>query len=151
MSQNIFSALRYRDAPAAIEWLERAFGFERLAVHPGPDGTVAHAELVLDGGVLMLGSVKPDAYGARSPREVGEISQSLYVWVLTSTPIMPGRRPPGRKCSVGRRTPSTARASTVAVIRKGMFGALVLIDPKRGRECRICCARLLLSAAGAPA
>ena len=81
MSQNIFSALRYRDAPAAIEWLERAFGFERLAVHPGPDDTVAHAELVLGGGVVMLGSVKPDAYGARSPREVGEISQSLYVWV----------------------------------------------------------------------
>lgn len=81
MTQNIFPALRYRDAPAAIEWLERAFGFERLAVHPGPDGTVAHAELILDGGVVMLGSVKPDAYGARSPREVGEISQSLYVWV----------------------------------------------------------------------
>jgi len=81
MAQNIFPALRYRDAPAAIEWLERAFGFERLAVHPGPDGTIAHAELVLDGGVVMLGSVKPDAYGARSPREVGEISQSLYVCV----------------------------------------------------------------------
>jgi uncharacterized glyoxalase superfamily protein PhnB len=81
MTQHIFPALRYRDAPAAIEWLERAFGFERLAVHPAPDGTVAHAELVLDGGVVMLGSVKPDAFGGRSPREVGEISQSLYVWV----------------------------------------------------------------------
>ena len=29
----------------------------------------------------MLGSTKPDAYGGRSPREVGEVSQSLYLWV----------------------------------------------------------------------
>ena len=81
MAQSIFPALRYRDAPAAIDWLGRAFGFERLAVHPGPDGTVAHAELALGEGVVMLGSTKPDAYGGRSPREVGEVSQSLYVWV----------------------------------------------------------------------
>ena len=81
MAQTIFPALRYRDAPAAIDWLGRAFGFAPLAVHAGPDGSVAHAELALDGGVIMLGSVKPDAYGARSPDEVGEVSQSLYVWV----------------------------------------------------------------------
>jgi uncharacterized glyoxalase superfamily protein PhnB len=80
-AQNIFPALRYRAAPAAIGWLERAFGFECLAVHPGPGGTVAHAELALGQGVVMLGSTKPDAYGGRSPREVGEVSQSLYVWV----------------------------------------------------------------------
>jgi uncharacterized glyoxalase superfamily protein PhnB len=81
MAQSIFPALRYRDAPGAIDWLARAFGFERLMVHPGPDGTVAHAELILGEGVVMLGSTKPDAYGRRSPREVGEVSQSLYVWV----------------------------------------------------------------------
>lgn len=81
MSQNVFPCLRYRDAPAAIDWLERAFGFAPLAVHAGPDGSVAHAELALEGGVVMLGSTKPDAYGARSPGEIGEVSQSLYVWV----------------------------------------------------------------------
>jgi uncharacterized glyoxalase superfamily protein PhnB len=80
-AQNIFPALRYQDAPAAIDWLARAFGFERLVVHPGPDGTVAHAELALGGGVVMLGSTKPDTYGGRSPREVGEVSQSPYLWV----------------------------------------------------------------------
>jgi uncharacterized glyoxalase superfamily protein PhnB len=81
MAQTIFPALRYRDAPAAIEWLGRAFGFRPLAVHNGPDDSVAHAELALDTGVIMLGSVKPDAYGAHNPRELGGISQSLYVWV----------------------------------------------------------------------
>ncbi len=82
MPQTIFPALRYRDAPAAIDWLRRAFGFERLAVHAGPDGTVAPAELALgDDGVVMLGSARPDAFGGRSPRDVGAVSQSLYVWV----------------------------------------------------------------------
>ncbi len=78
---NIFPALRYRDASAAIEWLCRAFGCERLMVHPGPEGTIAHAELALGAGVVMLGSTKSDPYGSRSPRELGEVSQSLYVWV----------------------------------------------------------------------
>jgi uncharacterized glyoxalase superfamily protein PhnB len=32
---NIFPALRYHDASAAIEWLCLAFGFERLASIPG--------------------------------------------------------------------------------------------------------------------
>ncbi len=78
---NIFPALRYRDASAAIEWLCRAFGCERLMVHPDPEGTIAHAELALGAGVVMLGSTKSDPYGSRSPRELGEVSQSLYVWV----------------------------------------------------------------------
>ncbi len=81
MTQTIFPALRYRDAPAAIAWLERAFGFRPLAVHPGPDGTIGHAELALDQGVIMVSTARPDAYGASSPKEVGAVSQSLYVQV----------------------------------------------------------------------
>jgi uncharacterized glyoxalase superfamily protein PhnB len=42
---NIFPALRYTDGHAAIDWLERAFGFERHVVFDGPGGAVAHAEL----------------------------------------------------------------------------------------------------------
>ena len=50
----------YRNAPAAIDWLCRVFGFERHAVHPGPDNTIMHAELTLGGGMIMLGSARPD-------------------------------------------------------------------------------------------
>jgi uncharacterized glyoxalase superfamily protein PhnB len=57
----IYPALRYRDAPAAIDFLERAFGFERHAVHEGPRGTVAHAELRHGDGMVMLGSDGEDA------------------------------------------------------------------------------------------
>src|SRR3712207_834382 len=48
--------LGYRDARAAIEFLERAFGFERKAVHAGENGTIQHAELRYGGGLVMLGS-----------------------------------------------------------------------------------------------
>jgi uncharacterized glyoxalase superfamily protein PhnB len=52
----LIPALRYRDAHAAIHWLERVFGFARQAVYEGPNGSVAHAQLVRGGGMLMLGS-----------------------------------------------------------------------------------------------
>jgi uncharacterized glyoxalase superfamily protein PhnB len=79
--QTIFPALRYRDAPAAIEWLGRAFGFEPRMVVDGPDGTVAHAELAYDGALIMLGSTRPpdaDDYSAKVPSPGGT---SLYVVV----------------------------------------------------------------------
>jgi uncharacterized glyoxalase superfamily protein PhnB len=48
--------MRYEDARAAIDWLERAFGFERHVVYENPDGTVAHGELRYGDGLVMLGS-----------------------------------------------------------------------------------------------
>ena len=53
---NIFPSLRYRDAPAAIEWLVRVLGFEIHAVIDGPNDTIAHAELRLGNGMVMIGS-----------------------------------------------------------------------------------------------
>ena len=35
MRPNIFPAVRYKDGHAAIEWLVRAFGFEKQAVYDG--------------------------------------------------------------------------------------------------------------------
>ena len=57
---DIYPVLQYRDAHAAIDWLERAFGLERHAVHETPDGTVGHAELRHGDGMIMLGSASPD-------------------------------------------------------------------------------------------
>jgi uncharacterized glyoxalase superfamily protein PhnB len=58
--------MRFRDAPKAIEFLKHAFGFEELALHPNPDGTIAHAELSYGPSILMLGSERADADGARA-------------------------------------------------------------------------------------
>ena len=58
MTTDIYASMRYRDALAAIDWLERAFGFERHVVYQGDDGTVDHAELRYGEGLVMLGSVR---------------------------------------------------------------------------------------------
>ena len=52
----IIPTLRYRDAPAAIDWLCKAFGFEALLVVPGENATIAHAQLTFGSGMIMLGS-----------------------------------------------------------------------------------------------
>ena len=54
--QILFPALRYRDAVAAIEWLESALGMKRGEVSSNDEGVVLHAELSIAGATLMLGS-----------------------------------------------------------------------------------------------
>jgi uncharacterized glyoxalase superfamily protein PhnB len=54
--QSIYPILKYTDAQAAIDFLERAFGFERHQVHEGDDGAVGHAELRFGDQVVMLSS-----------------------------------------------------------------------------------------------
>jgi uncharacterized glyoxalase superfamily protein PhnB len=80
----IIPTLRYRDAPAAIDWLCRAFGFERHLVVPDEDGGIAHAQLTCPGGMIMLGTSRDDEFGRlqKSPLEVqGPTTQSPYVIV----------------------------------------------------------------------
>ena len=58
---NIFPSFRYEDAPGAIGWLNKAFGFEKQFMVPGKKTTVAHAQLRLGAGMIMMGSAgKPD-------------------------------------------------------------------------------------------
>jgi uncharacterized glyoxalase superfamily protein PhnB len=59
MSQSIYPTLRYRDAHGAIDWLERAFGAERKDVHEA-DGRVVHAEVRIEGDLVMIGSEAAD-------------------------------------------------------------------------------------------
>lgn len=62
-TSTIIPCLRYRDAPAAIDWLCTAFGFERQLVVPGENGTIAHAQLSFGNGMIMLGSVLDNEFG----------------------------------------------------------------------------------------
>ncbi len=76
----VIPALQYRDAPAAIEFLCRAFGFERKAVYEGEGGSIAHAELTLGNGMIMLGSINDGEYGRLlvRPHEAGGVTMSVY-------------------------------------------------------------------------
>ena len=77
----IVPCLSYRDAPAAIAWLKEAFGFTENMVVPGPDGTIAHAQLALGNGMVMVGSERDDELQMRIPCDLGGVTQSIYVVV----------------------------------------------------------------------
>src|SRR6266566_5175652 len=77
-SPNIFPALRYQNGPAALEWLAQAFGFEKQMVVPGPEGTIAHAQMTLGPGVIMLGSGK---HGPGPDNPWDSVKQGVYVYV----------------------------------------------------------------------
>ncbi len=59
----IIPCLRYRDAHAAIDWLCKAFGFQRHAVYENDQGGIQHAQLVYGPGMIMLGEVQDNAFG----------------------------------------------------------------------------------------
>ena len=82
----LIPCLRYRDAPAAIEWLCNTFGFEKHMVVPGENNSILHAQLAYGNGMLMLGSA--DRAGSefdklmKQPDEIGGAqTQTTYVVV----------------------------------------------------------------------
>jgi uncharacterized glyoxalase superfamily protein PhnB len=52
--QRFSPVLVYDDAEKAIRFLTEAFGFTANEVHRAPDGSIAHAELTYEGGVIGL-------------------------------------------------------------------------------------------------
>jgi len=77
---DIYPGLTYDDAPAAIEFLCRAFGFRKRLVVPGPDGTVMHSELTHGSGVIMIGSPRTEE-GRVGPRGLPALHAAFSVHV----------------------------------------------------------------------
>ena len=90
---NVIPCMRYRDAPAAIEWLCDTFGFEPQLVVPNEDGSIAHAQLSFGNGMIMLGSAFDTEYGRllKQPSEIGNfVTQSAYL-VVNNADLVYGR------------------------------------------------------------
>ena len=84
LCSSVIPGHRYRNAPAAIDWLCQAFGFERHVVYAGEDGSILHAELTLGGGMIMLGTGKDDDYNRnfKAPDELGLVeTRGVYLVV----------------------------------------------------------------------
>ncbi|MDF2232874.1 VOC family protein [Albimonas sp. CAU 1670] len=63
-----------------IDWLCEVLGFARHAVHADDAGGIAHAELTLGDGMVMLGSVRDTAFGAlQGPPGDGRAGASPYL------------------------------------------------------------------------
>jgi uncharacterized glyoxalase superfamily protein PhnB len=87
----VIPCLRYRNAPAAIDWLCATFGFEPQLVVPGENNTIAHAQLSFGNGMIMLGSAATDnAYGKLmvQPDDIGgRQTQSICVVVTDADAV----------------------------------------------------------------
>jgi uncharacterized glyoxalase superfamily protein PhnB len=83
----IIPCLRYEDAPAAIDFLCRAFGFERHAVYADDKdpAIIQHAQLVDRGNMIMLSSVARsdsewvEKSGMKTVAQAGGNTQAPYI------------------------------------------------------------------------
>jgi PhnB protein len=78
--QRIIPFLAYADAPAAIEFLCKAYGFVEEYRLMMPDGRVGHAELALDTSKISLASLWEEL-GFASPKDLGRVHAQLLCYV----------------------------------------------------------------------
>lgn len=78
MTSTIIPTLRYRNAPDMVGWLCDTFGFRRHLLVEDEDGGIAHAQLTLGSGMIMLGSWRDDDFGRlqSTPAALGGTTQS---------------------------------------------------------------------------
>jgi uncharacterized glyoxalase superfamily protein PhnB len=75
----------YRDAPTAIAWLERAFGFTTTMSFPDDDGGIAHAELRRGDAAILVFSDR-DGY-ERPPRKGETCGLGIYVSIADPSDV----------------------------------------------------------------
>jgi len=74
------SSVFYRDPKAALDWLEKAFGFERCMVITDREGNLAHSEMRFGDGLIHVGPEWTDFVA--SPASVGgKNTQLIHVHI----------------------------------------------------------------------
>lgn len=83
MGSSIIPSLRYHNAPKMMAWLCDAFGFTQHLVVEDGEGGIAHAQLILGDGMIMLGSLNDNEFGIlhKTPQQAQVNTQSPYVVV----------------------------------------------------------------------
>src|SRR5580765_1470046 len=74
----IIPMLAYEDGVAAMDWLCKVFGFSEKTRMLDDNGRLAHGELVLGEGIIMLACPTPDYQSPKHHREICEKSASWY-------------------------------------------------------------------------
>jgi uncharacterized glyoxalase superfamily protein PhnB len=69
----------YRDVPAALEWLARAFGFVEEMRTGTPTGGM-HGEMRLDGQRIMMGQGSKQ-WGMLAPRETEAATMGVFIYL----------------------------------------------------------------------
>src|SRR2546430_407713 len=81
----ISASVYYEEPAKAIDFLAKAFGFEVRVKHE-ENGVVVHSQLVMPGGLVMVGGLvsQKEGHGSwrRSPRQIGGgNTQALFIYV----------------------------------------------------------------------
>ena len=134
----LIPSLRYKDAYAAIEWLETALGFTRHAVYPGENHTVQHAELRHGSGMIMLGSAtNPSTYPHLQavPSDIeGRVTSPLYLVVPDCDPVWAAVQAAGAEVVVPLRTMDYGGRSFSVRDAEGYHWSVGEYDPWRTHE-----------------
>ncbi len=72
--------LALRDAKAAIDFYQRAFGAELVMKLDMPDGSIAHAEIRIGDSIVMLSEENAE-WGSKSPLALGGSPVFLMIYV----------------------------------------------------------------------
>jgi uncharacterized glyoxalase superfamily protein PhnB len=80
----------YRDPKAALDWLQKAFGFEIGMLLTDDQGNVAHAEMAYAGASIgVAGEWGGDLLGGaqmKSPASIGGVG-TQFIWITLGDPI----------------------------------------------------------------
>src|SRR6266851_1507713 len=80
---NFAAAVLYKNPFAALDWLEKAFGFERSMVITDSSGNLGHAEMKFGDGFIMVGGEWAEFVA--SPATIGgKNTQTIYVHLQDS-------------------------------------------------------------------
>jgi uncharacterized glyoxalase superfamily protein PhnB len=132
----VICGMRYRNAPAAIEWLCNVLGFARHAVYPGANGTIEHAELTLGDGMIMLGSIRHDEFGQhmKQPDEIGGAeTRSLSLIVSDADVIYQRAKAAGAEMVMDIRDPSYGGREFTCRDREGRIWSVCTYDPWKAK------------------
>ena len=81
---SIIPTMQYKNAQAAIDWLCKAFGFEKHLIVQGENNTISHAQLTYGNSMIMLSSKSNNEYGRliKTPESFNGINtQAPYIVV----------------------------------------------------------------------
>jgi PhnB protein len=78
--RGVTSYLILRDAARALQFYQKAFGAEQVLRLDGPDGKVAHAEVRIAGGIVMMSEENVEM-GHKSPQTLGGSPVHLMFYV----------------------------------------------------------------------
>ena len=79
-NQRIIPYLAYADAPAAVEFLCKAYGFEAGVQMEMGDGVLGHAELHLGANVVFLSTAFAEM-GHASPKDLAAVHGQVMIYV----------------------------------------------------------------------